>query len=484
MLKKYKYTDFTMNDTEVCNEIQKALDINSETELVEFKDASGGFPKTPVRKTLSAFGNTKGGVIVFGVREKEDNTLEVVSGIDIAGLQEAMTTLSSNEMNKVLRLKYHICIFGGKQVLAVYVPECENHSKPYYFEQVGMPKGAYIRDGNTDRQMTDEEMKSFVRNAQVDDFDSGCTDTVEREDLSFEKIEDFLKRSSSKTGRDFKGIDDSVLKNIGVLTNQCSVSLKPTIAGFLIFAKENPQNKLQFERYKIRCIRYKGSGVASDILDKADITGTLDEQIDSMQIFILRNIKKSAKIVGTKRVERYEYPEAAIREIVANAVIHRDYRITETYTQVNIFEDRIEVFNPGNLPPGVTVDNIKTSQVSRNRIIAARLNEMDYMEEYGRGIGIVISKMDEWGLLPPIFKNTANSFRVILPGEKLSQLNDRQVKIWEYLTDNQKVTRKEAEGILVGTPSQTINHDLRKMKEVGLIQQEGQSSNIYYKASF
>lgn len=178
-----------MNATDICTEIQKALDINSETELIEFKDASGGFPKTPVRKTLSAFGNTKGGIIVFGVKEKADKTLEVVPGIDI-------------------------------------------------------------------------------------------------------------------------------------------------------------------------------------------------------------------------------------------------------------------------------------------------------VEEYGRGIGIVISKMDEWGLLPPILKNTANSFRVILPGEKLSQLNVRQVKIWEYLTDNQKVTRKDAEGILVGTPSQTINHDLRKMKEVGLILQEGQSSNIYYKASF
>ena len=182
MLKKSKYTDLTMNDTDICHEIQKALDINSETEFVEFKDASGGFPKTPVRKTLSAFGNTKGGIIVFGVKEKENNTLEVVSEIDISGLQEAMTTLSSNEMNRVLRLSYKICTFEGKKVLAVYVPECENHSKPYYFEQVGMPKGAYIRDGNTDRQMTDEEMKSFVRNAQVDDFDSGCTENIEKED--------------------------------------------------------------------------------------------------------------------------------------------------------------------------------------------------------------------------------------------------------------------------------------------------------------
>ena len=108
--------------------------------------------------------------------------------------------------------------------------------------------------------------------------------------------------------------------------------------------------------------------------------------------------------MGTKRVERYEYPEKAIREIVANAVIHRDYKITETYTQVNVFEDRIEIFNRGCLPQGVTVENIRDAQVSRNETIAARLKELDYLEEYGRGIDIVFNEMTKWNLLSPIFK--------------------------------------------------------------------------------
>jgi len=472
-----------MNKDQIIEEIENALLVNSETPLVEFKDARGGFPKTPTRKTLSAFGNTKGGVIVFGVEDKKDKTLEIVGANNIAELQERMSILSSEEMSEVLRLDYHHIEIQNKTVLAVYVPECKNRTKPYYFKELGMPRGAYIRDGNTDRQMTEDEMRSYVRNAQIDDFDNNCTDNTTKDDLAFEKIENFLRKSAEKTGREFNGIDDNVLQNIGLI-KVCDEVLKPTIAGYLIFAKENPQNKLQFERYKIRCVRYRGSGVSSDILDKADIVGTLDEQIDLMHSFVLRNIKNSAQIVGTKRVERYEYPEKAIREIVANAVIHRDYRITETYTQVNIFEDRIEIFNPGNLPPGVTIENIKTSQVSRNKIIAARLNEMDYMEEYGRGIGIVIANMVEWKLLPPIFKNTSNSFKVILPGEKLSELNERQLKIWEYLVDNQKMTRKEIELILPNTPQQTIIHDFRKMKEKGLIHQEGKSSNIYYESNF
>ena len=124
-------------------------------------------------------------------------------------------------------------------------------------------------------------------------------------------------------------------------------------------------------------------------------------------------------------------------------------------------------FGP-NLPPGVTIENIKTAQVSRNKIIAARLNELDYLEEYGRGIDIVFTKMKEWNLLPPIFKNTSNSFRVILPGSKLSKLNQRQLKIWEYLMDYGKITSKETKKILADVPMPTINYDLRKMIKYGL----------------
>lgn len=396
-----------------------------------------------------------------------------------------MTNLSTEGMNTVLRLDYFLLDIDKNTILAVYVPKCENHLKPYYIKELGLPHGAYVRDGNTDRKMTEEEMKSYVRNAQGDDFDTNCADDAILDDLSQDKLISFLKKSAEKAARDFEKNDKygEVLENIGIV-KKCEENFIPTIAGYLIFAKNRPQKKLQFQRYVIRCVRYKGSGVHTDILDSLDVDGTLDEQIDGMQSFILRNIKKSAKIVGTKRVERYEYPEKAIREIVANAVIHRDYRITETYTQVNIFEDRIEVFNPGNLPLGVTVENIKNSQMSRNKIIAARLKDLDYLEEYGRGIDIVFTKMNEWGLLPPIFKNTSNSFRVILPGENLSKLNDRQMKIWEYLMDNQKMNRKDVEKILTDTHVKTINSDLLGMKKIGLIHQKGGSRNIYYEANF
>ncbi|MBU1119531.1 hypothetical protein KKH43_06640 [Patescibacteria group bacterium] len=333
--------------------------------------------------------------------------------------------------------------------------------------------------------MTDNEMRSLIDNSKKFKYDIIAAEGTSLDDLSKEKILELLIKSGERTQRrsSIKEIDFELLKNLGI-ADIFRGKEKLTLAGFLIFAKDKPQRKQQFSRYVIRCVKYQGSNVATDIIDSLDIDGTLDNQIDDMQKFVLRNIRKSAEIVGTRRIEKYEYPEKAIREIVANAVIHRDYNSTETYTQVNIFEDRIEVFNPGCLPPGVTIENIKDAQVSRNETIAARLKELDYLEEYGRGIDIVFNEMQKWNLLLPIFKNTSNSFKVILMGQKLSKLNERQVKIWEHLVENKTVKAKECENLLPQTPRITLNHDLKQMRQLGLISQRGQSKNTYYNTSF
>lgn len=474
-----------MKKEDIEKEIEKALSAHAETTLVEFKDGRGGFPRTTVVKTLSAFGNSKsGGIIVFGVHEDLNKKMTITGVENVAILQEGMSHLSSNEMNVVLRLDYYVIEKNNKNILAIYVPECKSHEKPYHIKELGLPRGAYIREGNTDRQMLESEMKHHIRNAQGDDYDSTIIEELTINDLSGEKIKYFLNKSAEKTQRSFDDAGDYIktLENIGIV-GKVNGKIHPTLAGYLIFAKQKPQKLLAFERYIIRCVRYQGSGVHTDIIDSADIGGTLDEQMDSMQNFILRNIRKSATIVGTKRVEKYEYPEKATRELVANAVIHRDYRITETYTQVNIFEDRIEIFNPGNLPHNITIENIRDSQMSRNKIMAHRLKDLDYLEEYGRGIDIVFSEMSKWKLLPPIFKNTSNSFKVILPGEKLSGLNERQLKIWSYLVEKGQITRKEAEELL-GASQQMVSRDLKDMKDINLIKQSGESKGVFYEPCF
>ena len=301
--------------------------------------------------------------------------------------------------------------------------------------------------------------------------------------LSEEKIKFFLEKSAKRTNRNFKSdepLNQGTLKNLGII-DRFSDGTFPTVAGFLIFSKEKPQTLFNFSRYVVRCVKYSGTTVASPIIDKVDIDGSLDEQINLIQKFILRNIPLEAIIVGAKRVEKFEYPEEAIRELVANAVIHRDYRITETYTQVTIFSNRIEISNPGNLPPGVTINNLKVSQFSRNEIIAGILKDMDYLEEFGRGIDIVFSRMKEEGLLEPLFKNVSNSFKVILLGRSFKELNERQVKIWNLILDNEKTTAKDCVKFCDDEASgATIANNLNKLIGLDLIERIGSSHNIHY----
>lgn len=475
-----------MDESKVRQIIEEAIRLRSETANVEFKDARGGFPRD-TWKTISAFSHRPGGgFIVFGVTEdRTKNSIEVTGINELATLQEKMSNVVSGQMSIVIRPIYFPITMDEKTLLVVYIPECSDQHKPCYYKDTGMPNGAYIRDGNTDRKITHEEMIRFLENAKLSKFDSTQASDTKLSDLSENKIYDLLTRMGQRTNRDahIEEIDFDLLKNLGI-ADKFENDNSPTVAGFLIFAKEKPQLKRSFNRYIIRCVKYKGSNVATDIIDKADIDGTLNEQIDAIQKFILRNIRTSAQIIGTKRVERYEYPEKAIREIVANAIIHRDYRITETYGQVNLFEDRLEIFNPGCLPPGVTVENIRDAQVSRNEIIAARLKDLDYLEEYGRGIDIIFTEMENWKLLQPIFKNTTNSFKVILPGEKLSKLNDRQFRIWDYLVDKKRITVGICDEILPSVPRQTINYDLNKMQELGLIHSGGAGKHTYYEANF
>lgn len=475
-----------MNTTEIKKLIQDAIEYSSETSNIEFKDARGGFPKQ-TWKTISSFSHKPGGgIIVFGVVDnKAEKKMEIVGLDNIALLQETFSGVVGNDMSFTIRPDYHIFSLNSKNILAIYVSECPDQFKPCYYKPEGMSNGSYIRDGNVDRRMSEDEVRSLIENSRRLKFDITEAIGTTLEDLSKDKILDLLIKSGKRTQREVKASDINfeLLNNLGI-AESFNGTEKPTLGGFLIFAKNKPQDKQYFSRYVIRCVKYKGSNVTTDIIDSMDIDGTLDIQIDAIQKFILRNIKKGASIVNTKRVEKYEYPEQAVREIVANAIIHRDYKITETYTQINLFDDRLEIFNPGCLPPGVTVENIKDAQASRNEIIAARLKELDYLEEYGRGINIVFDKMNEWGLLPPIFKNSANSFKVILLGERLSTLNDRQIEVWNYLTEHKKVTAKECESFIKSATRKTINIDLKKMQEMGLIHQVGESVRTHYEANF
>lgn len=475
-----------MNEEEIIELIQRAITSRSETTNVEFKDARGGLPGD-LWRTISSFSHTPGkGIIVFGIHEDRDSgKIQVVNGLDIAQLQEKIVSCCRDLMQNPGTFELKVISYEGQDLLVFIVQETPDELKPCFNKKLGLPNGACIRVGNNDIVISDEEMRSFIRNSAVFKYDKAQAVGVSLDDLNEAKIRSFLEKSAAKVGR--AGADNSVSKevlcNLGI-ADIFKGDVFPTIAGFLIFSDKSPQTVKSFSRYIIRCVRYQGDSVSTPIIDKLDIGGTLDQQIDDMMKFILRNISIKASIEGTRRIEKSEYPEEALRELVANAVIHRDYMITETYTQINVFSNRIEISNPGNLPPGITIENIKDSQFSRNEILAAILKDMDYLEEYGRGINIVFSRMQEWGLLEPVFKNMSNTFRVTLLGEVFKELNERQISIWNMLQDRRQITAKECRQMFVGVSKATIGSDLSRLVSMGLIVLKGSASSSYYETKF
>ena len=470
-----------MTDQQIIEKIKYGLTLATELPDLEFKTARTSIPND-IWRTISAFANRRGGgLVVFGVNQ-ERNAVEGCDNLEL--MQRKLTEYFNDKMSFVLRPGYHVIPYAGKTILAVYVPECPKDYMPCYYKPVGLPNGAYIREGNANRCITDNEFRTYVATSKEFQFDLSEAKNTTQSDLSEPKILNLLKKRELdvKRGADAR-IDNNLLQNLGI-ASKYDGEFKPTTGGYLIFAHDPPQERNPYERYLVRCVRYAGNNAASEIIDSADIKGTLDVQIDDSYRFVLKNIRKTAEIVGTKRVEKFEYPEAAVRELIANSIIHRDYKIIETYAQVKIFNDRVEIINPGSLPPGVTVDNIKDAQFSRNSMIAGRLKDLDYLEEYGRGIDIVLKKMEEWVLPSPLLRNLVNSFEVILLGDKYKSLNERQMKVIDALLIKGKLTVQDCQKILRGVPRATINYDLRDLKDLGVIESHGASVNIFYTLAF
>lgn len=470
-----------MTKEEILEKIHYGLEIASELPDLEFKTATNNIP-SDIWKTISAFANRRGGgLVAFGVDQRVNS---VTGCVKIDHMQTKLTEYFNDKMSFILRPEYHVIQDNGKIILAVYIPECPKDYMPCYYKPVGLPNGAYIREGNTSRRITDNEFRTYIATSKEFQFDLSEARNTGKDEISYSKVSLLLEQSESELRRGASHeVDDSILENLGII-GRFDGEYRPSVGGYLVFSSSVPQDKSPYNRYVVRCIRYAGSDPSSEIIDSADIRGTLDIQIDEAYKFVLKNIAKKVIISGTKRVEKYEYPEAAIRELIANAIIHRDYKIIETYTQIRIFQDRIEIISPGSLPPGVTVDNIKEAQFSRNSMIAARLKDLRYLEEYGRGVDIVFKKMFEWRLPVPLFRNSVNSFEVILLGDIYHDINDRQAKIIDVLLIKGRLTIQDCQKILRGTPRATINGDLKKLRDLGVLIPNGASVNTYYTLAF
>lgn len=228
---------------------------------------------------------------------------------------------------------------------------------------------------------------------------------------------------------------------------------------------------------KIQCALFKGTE-RDFFIDKKEYDGCLYEQIENAYQFVLRHINLGAEINGLVRKDTYELPVTAIREMIVNAVCHRNY-MDNSCIQVAVYDDRIEVTSPGMLYGGLTLEEAVSGRSKiRNRIIADIFSRMEIIEEWGTGIRRILHRAKEYGLPEPEFMEIGDTFRVNL-FKKADKIFLRQRLILDYIEENGFITNKEAREIL-GLADSTTKRFLKYMVETNLLLEKGQRKSRKY----
>jgi predicted HTH transcriptional regulator len=428
----------------------------NEGKTIEFKETArslGG-----IMKTVVAFANSAGGVIVIGVKDK---TKELVGLPQILSEEERLANAITDSILPLLTPDIEIQSIRGKELLIIRV----SHSiGPHYLKSEGPERGVYVRFGSTNRSVDAEMLDSLRLLAKRVSYDElphpkGKLDTEIMKDV-FEWVG---KRPTAQA-----------LENLGVETSS-SGKKYPSNGGVLLFGI----NRMQFfPDSLVRCARFAGSN-REKILDQADINAPLPLAADLIIAFIERNISKEGRIGRMLREDIPQYPSVAIREAVMNALLHSDYAMTGCHIQIAIFDDRIEFTNPGGLPFGQTIEKaLAGSSRIRNRVIARVFRELHLIEQWGSGFRRIVEACRGRGLKPPLMEELNNQFRLVLYSEQVEEVIvfPWAQKLLEYLKKEGEISAKTAMK-LWKVSSRTARSRLKQLQEQGIVVRIGTSES-------
>lgn len=230
-----------MTENEVVEAIKFMKKYQTETDKIEAKTDEKGYPKK-CYDTISAFANKSGGIIIFGINE--NNKFIEQDIYDVNDLQKQITSLCVESMEPKIRPEFLPITYNNKNLLAVKINEIPQKQKPCYYKCSGMLKGSYIRVGDSDEHMTDNEIYSLQSYNEGKQEDLRIVKRAELEDLNKEKIEAYLSKMRDEKPNFSKFSDEKILKLSGIIDKDSDGKLKPTIAGLFVFG-DFPQGFFQ-----------------------------------------------------------------------------------------------------------------------------------------------------------------------------------------------------------------------------------------------
>ena len=418
---------------------------------------------------VCAFANTNDGTILVGVDNKG-----AIAGVSKKVEEQIASIIDS--CDPPVRAAIETGIVDEKNILVVKVKKSR---------QVHSWKGKiYVRVGSTNRPLSMQEIPELGQKLGKIRFDEQICEEASLDDIDWDFIKsEFIPVYETVSEKKVVGNPGELLESLSCIRDK-----KPTNAGVLLFGK-NPQ-KFFINSY-VALARYKG--VVEDIerLDYKEFTGNLFQQIDNCDEYIKERTATMSRLLPYQ-VQRQDIPEYglfSIRELITNAACHRDYFNQHSKVIIKMFSDRIEFYNPGGLPAGVTPKNITEKQFSRNSIIAKVLAKVRYIEELGEGWNKIIDEHKKHPLRPEFPKIKADDYSVLITlfstKEKFKKkiaihINERQRKAMTYIEKHGRITNKEYLDINKGITARTALNDLNDLLKKNLIVGRGEKKGRYY----
>lgn len=310
-----------MTGDEIASLIAEIQRQQCELKDVEVKSAAGGTPARALRESLSAFANKPGGgIILFGLDESQSFASTGVGNLQ--KLQEDISNAAS-EIESPIRIGMAALEFNGSSVVAVEIPETSSEQKPSYIRAAGLPGGAFIRVGPSNRRMTDYEVFGFISNRGQPQFDAAPVAAATVGDLDQVKIRQYFEHlRRARPGNPIPSLpfEDALVRS-GIAVRTGNV-IRPTLAGLLGFGSFPQQFQPQL---RIVFLHFFGTTTTEPgprgerFIDNQSFEGPVDVMVESAIVRVMSSLRKSSLVQGLFRTDIPEYPEEAIREAIANA---------------------------------------------------------------------------------------------------------------------------------------------------------------------
>lgn len=378
----------------------EALIQQPEGRNIEFKEAMP--KKVDLNKTVVAFANDAGGILILGIKDKP-RTVVGIPEEELFELEEKISTSIHDTCAPVILPDISFMKVEGKHILVVKIAKGNN--PPYHIKVKGVEQGTYIRVGSSNRLAGREMIEELKRKRSNISFDSLPVYDKQLTELDFHSFRDHFQKNAGEK------LTQTILKKLNLIYQE-QESYFPTNA--LILLSDDELKQKIFPYSKVECARFKGAA-PGNFIDQKTIDGPLSVQVEQAYQFVLRHISQGSEYEGVYRKDRWEYPIIALREIIRNSIIHRDYALKGKDIKIAVFDDKVEITSPGNLLPTVDFNDMESGQSDiRNKTLAPVFKKLGIIEQWGNGLQLIAEDLKQYPEINFRWSQPGLGFRVAL----------------------------------------------------------------------